>query len=93
MPTKKPAPKKAAKPVKKAKPAPKKAAPTKKVAASKPTPKKAAPAKGYENENVDNAFMTQFPHGGPLRDDYNHADLQVKLPKNVEKTKAMALKE
>ena len=23
--------------------------------------KKAAPAKGYENENVDNAFMTQFP--------------------------------
>lgn len=45
MATKKPAPKKAAKPVKKAKPAPKKAAPAKKVAASKPTPKKAAPAK------------------------------------------------
>jgi len=45
MATKKPAPKKAAKPVKKAKPAPKKAAPAKKVAASKPTPKKKAPAK------------------------------------------------
>jgi len=45
MATKKPAPKKAAKLVKKAKPAPKKAAPAKKVAASKPTPKKAAPAK------------------------------------------------
>lgn len=45
MATKKPAPKKAAKPVKKAKPAPKKAAPAKKVAASKSTPKKAAPAK------------------------------------------------
>ena len=45
MATKKPAPRKAAKPVKKAKPAPKKAAPAKKVAASKPTPKKAAPAK------------------------------------------------
>ena len=41
MATKKPAPKKAAKPVKKAKPAPKKAAPAKKVAASKPAPKKA----------------------------------------------------
>lgn len=45
MATKKPAPKKAAKPVKKAKPAPKKAAPAKKVAASKPAPKKAAPVK------------------------------------------------
>jgi len=45
MATKKPAPKKAAKPVKKAKPAPKKAAPAKKVAASKPTAKKATPVK------------------------------------------------
>ncbi len=45
MATKKPAPKKAAKPVKKAKPAPKKAAPAKKVAASKSAPKKAAPVK------------------------------------------------
>ena len=45
MATKKPAPKKAAKPVKKARPAPKKAAPAKKVAASKPAPKKAAPVK------------------------------------------------
>ena len=45
MATKKPAPKKAAKPVKKAKPAPKKAVPAKKVAASKSTSKKAAPAK------------------------------------------------
>ena len=45
MATKKPAPKKAAKPVKKAKPAPKKAVPAKKVAASKPAPKKAAPVK------------------------------------------------
>ncbi|MCE2756966.1 MAG: TraR/DksA family transcriptional regulator [Bacteroidota bacterium] len=45
MATKKPAPKKAAKPVKKAKPAPKKAVPAKKVAASKSTAKKAKPVK------------------------------------------------
>ena len=45
MAIKKPAPKKVAKPVKKAKPAPKKAAPAKKVAASKTKPKKAVAAK------------------------------------------------